>query len=292
MPPIVWRAGRRRPALTGVPAGTIIAFILSTRSPLPWLVAALTAGAPGLAGLPAAAQDHPVDYERADIERGAQLYDEFCSACHGDDGDAVPAVNLMSGQFRHATTDQNLRRIITRGIPGSGMPPGTYTNADLVALVAYVRNMRDYDGGVATLGDAGRGRAIYEGKGDCASCHRVAGRGSRSGPDLTSIGAIRGAGSMRETLLDPTGNMLPHNRTLRAVTRGGEVITGRRLNEDTFTVQILDERERLISLDKADLQELTPLAASPMPSYAETLTETEIADLLAYLVTLKGLVTQ
>ena len=292
MPPIVWRAGRRRPALTGVPAGTIIAFILSTRSPFPWLVAALTASALGAGADPAVAQDHPVEYERADIERGAQLYDEFCSACHGDGGDAVAGVNLMSGQFRVATTDQNLRRIMTRGIPGTGMPPGAYSDADQIALVAYVRNMRDYDGGVVTLGDAGRGRVIYEGKGDCASCHRVAGRGSRSGPDLTSIGAVRGAGSMRETLLDPTGNMLPHNRPLRAVTRGGKVITGRRLNEDTYTVQIFDEQERLMSLDKAELQELTPVADSPMPSYSGTLSETELADLLAYLVTLRGLVTQ
>ena len=86
--------------------------------------------------------------------------------------------------------------------------------------------------------------------------------------------------------------MLPLNRPLRAVTRGGEVITGRRLNEDTYTVQIFDERERLVSLDKADLRELTVLAASPMPSYAETLNEAELADLLAYLVTLKGLVPQ
>ena len=86
--------------------------------------------------------------------------------------------------------------------------------------------------------------------------------------------------------------MLPLNRPLRAVTRDGEVVTGRRLNEDTYTVQIFDERERLVSLDKADLRELTVLAASPMPSYAETLNEAELADLLAYLVTLKGLVPQ
>ena len=246
------------------------------------------ASAPGAA--PASAQDHPVEYERADIERGAQLYDEFCSNCHGSEGDGVSGVNLMAGQFRQATTDQNLRRVITRGIPGTGMPPGAYSDADLVALVAYVRTMRDYDGGIVTLGDAARGRAIFEGKGDCSRCHRVAGRGSRLAPDLTSIGAVRGAGSMRETLLDPSGSMLPLNRPLRAVTRDGEVITGRRLNEDTYTVQIFDAQERLVSLDKADLRELAALETSPMPSYAETLSEPELADLLAYLVTLKGLV--
>ena len=285
-------ARRRRYELTAPPVGTIIALTLSTRFLLTWLAPAIAAGAAGLAGAPLSAQDHALEYERADIERGAQLYDEFCSNCHGSEGDGVASVNLMSGQFRQATTDQNLRRILTRGIPGTAMPPGAYADADLVALVAFVRNMRDYDGGVVTLGDARRGRALFEGQGDCASCHRVAGRGSRLAPDLTAIGALRGAGSLRETLLDPTGSMLPLNRPLRAVTRGGEVITGRRLNEDTFTVQIFDEQERPVSLDKADLQELTTLETSPMPSYAELLNEEELADLLAYLVTLKGLVSQ
>ena len=232
---------------------------------------------------------HGDDYERADIERGAQLYDEFCSSCHGDEGDGVGNVNLKAGQFRHASTDRNFSRILTRGIPGTGMPPGNYTEAEQVAIIAYVRNMRDYDGGVVTLGDGDRGRAIFEGMGDCTSCHRVAGKGSRLGPDLTSIGAIRGAGSMRETLLDPTGSMLPLNRPVRVVTRTGKTVTGRRLNEDTYTIQILDEQEQLVSFDKPDLQELTMLSRSPMPSYAESLTESELADLLAYLVTLKGL---
>ena len=83
--------------------------------------------------------------------------------------------------------------------------------------------------------------------------------------------------------------MLPQNRQVSAVTTDGEVITGRRLNEDSYTIQIFDEQERLVSLDKADLRELTILSESPMPAYAEMLTEAELADVLAYLVTLKGL---
>lgn len=252
-----------------------------------WGIAAFVAGTVG-SGVTVLAQ-HGDDYERADIERGAQLYDEFCSNCHGDEGDGVGNVNLKAGQFRHASTDQNFRRILTRGIPGTAMPPGDYGETDLLAIVSYVRTMRDYDGGVVTLGDAGRGQVIFEGKGDCTRCHRVAGQGSRLAPDLTSIGAVRGAGSMRETLIDPTGAMLPVNKPVRVVTRDGEVLTGRRLNEDTYTIQILDERERLVSLDKTDLQEVTVLSESPMPSYAESLTEGELADVLAYLVTLKGL---
>ena len=250
------------------------------------LTAAITWGVGASAALLA---QHGGDYERADIERGAQLYDEFCSNCHGDEGDGVGNVNLKAGQFRHASTDQNFRRILTRGIPGTGMPPGDYGETDMLALIAYVRNMRDYDGGVVTLGDAERGRAIFEGKGDCSSCHRVAGNGSRRAPDLTSIGAIRGAGSMRETLVDPSGSMLPVNKPVRVLTKDGETVTGRRLNEDTYTIQILDEQERLVSFDKIDLREVTVLSQSPMSSYSELLSEEELADVLAYLVTLKGL---
>ena len=248
--------------------------------------AAITWGVGGGAALLA---QHGGDYERADIERGAQLYDEFCSNCHGDEGDGVGNVNLKAGQFRHASTDQNFGRILTRGIPGTGMPPGDYGETDMLALIAYVRNMRDYDGGVVTLGDAERGRAIFEGKGDCSSCHRVAGNGSRRAPDLTSIGAIRGAGSMRETLVDPSGSMLPVNKPVRVLTKDGETVTGRRLNEDTYTIQIFDEQERLVSFNKIDLREVTVLSQSPMPSYSELLSEEELADVLAYLVTLKGL---
>ena len=82
--------------------------------------------------------------------------------------------------------------------------------------------------------------------------------------------------------------MMPINRPVRAVTRDGTVINGRRLNEDTYTVQLIDDRERLLSLNKADLREYTILTTSPMPSYKDTLSADELADLLAYLLSLKG----
>ncbi len=53
--------------------------------------------------------------------------------------------------------------------------------------------------------------------------------------------------------------MMPINRPVRAVTRDGTVINGRRLNEDTYTVQLLDDQEKLVSLVKADLREYTIL---------------------------------
>jgi putative heme-binding domain-containing protein len=120
------------------------------------------------------------------------------------------------------------------------------------------------------------------------NCHRVNNRGSRRAPDLSDIGAIRSAGSIERSLLDPSSQMMPINRSVHIVTRDGKVINGRRLNEDTYTVQLADEEGRLISLAKPGLREYTISTKSDMPSFKGDLTQDELADLVAYLLTLKG----
>ncbi len=234
------------------------------------------------------AQEHAGQYAQADIEFGARLYADNCSACHGTEGDAITGVNLRGGTFRNASSDAELQAVIANGLPDTAMPPGEYTEAELSGLVAFIRTMDAVDPATLSVGDAGRGQAVFAGKGDCLSCHRVAGRGSRAAPDLTDIGAVRSAGALERSLLDPTGSMLPVNRPVRAVTRDGRELSGRRLNEDTFTVQLIDQNERLVSLEKADLREYTVLTTSPMPSYDDELSEQELSDLLAYLLSLKG----
>ena len=260
--------------------------MLRTRSFLPlagMLVALLLA-----AGGRFAAQDHVGQYSQPDINYGMRVYGETCIGCHGN-GDAVPGVDLRTGQFRSAESDQELMFLIRRGIPDTAMPPGDYTQAELTGLVAYLRTMGDLDLSDVAVGDAGSGRTIYAGKGDCARCHRIGGEGSHVAPNLSSIGAIRTAGALATSLVDPTEAMVPLNRPVRAVTRDGTLYTGRRLNEDTYTVQLIDQNERLVSLVKDDLREFTVLTASSMPSYEDTLTEQERADVLAYLLSLKGM---
>jgi mono/diheme cytochrome c family protein len=75
---------------------------------------------------------------------------------------------------------------------------------------------------------------------------------------------------------------------VRITTRDGKVINGRRVNEDTFTVQIADEDGRLLSLTKADLREFRISTTSTMPSYEKELSSQEIADVVSYLLSLKG----
>src|SRR5262245_15881019 len=235
----------------------------------------------------AAAQEHVGQYSQIEVETGFGLYNANCFACHGANGDSIPGVNLRSGQFRRASTDQELNRLIQTGVPGTAMPPGRFNSGELASLVAYIRSMRDFDTSPAR-GDAARGRALFEGKGACLSCHRVNGKGSRSAPDLSDIGAIRNPNVLARTLTDPTSSVRPANRTVRAVTRSGTTYMGRRLNEDTYTVQLITQDEQMISLVKAELREYTVLKTSSMPSFKATLSATEMDDVVAYLRTLKG----
>ena len=132
------------------------------------------------------------------------------------------------------------------------------------------------------------GKAIFEGKGQCNSCHRIAGAGARMGPDLTEIGSVRKPDQLEESLLDPDAEVATQNRAYRVVTRAGETVTGRLLNIDTFSVQILDSKERLRSFARQDLKESAFVAKSPMPSYRDKLSAAELADLVNYLSSLKG----
>ena len=231
---------------------------------------------------------HPGEYASADIAYGARLYDAQCTTCHGANGDGVGGVDLRSGKFRNAVTDQDLTRVITNGVQGTGMLAFKFDPSELAGIVAFLRNMNSFDRGSVKAGDTGRGRTAFDGKGGCARCHRVGAQGSGVAPNLSDIGATRSAGSLLRSLTDPTSQMMPINRPVRAVTRDGTVINGRRLNEDTYTVQLLDDQEKLVSLVKADLREYTILTVSPMPSFKDRLTEDELADLVAYLLSLKG----
>jgi putative heme-binding domain-containing protein len=107
-------------------------------------------------------------------------------------------------------------------------------------------------------------------------------------PDLSDIGAVRSAGSLQRSLLDPASQTMPINRPVRVVMKDGTIVNGRRLNEDTYSLQIMDDHEHLRAFVKADLREYTIATTSAMPSYRSALSGDEIADLLAYLLSLKG----
>jgi putative heme-binding domain-containing protein len=254
-----------------------------TRSWLPAILAVLLLATPSAAQ--PLVQDHPGQYAQEDIARGAVLYGAQCNQCHGRDGDQVSGVDLRRGQFRRAQSDEELAQVITRGTPG-GMPPFALQPAELAGLVAFIRAGFDTSASIR-VGDAARGRTVFDGKGQCATCHRVAGKGPRLAPDLSDIGIARAPAALERSIRDPSSGMLPINRPVTIVMKNGTTIRGRRLNEDTYTVQLIDDRERLMSIAKADVRTMNVETVSPMPAYGGKLTDDEIADLVAFLLTLR-----
>lgn len=229
-------------------------------------------------------------YSPADIEDGGRLFQANCARCHGPDGDVVAGVNLGRGQFRRVTTDDEIARAIIQGIAGTGMPPSTFSEMEAGTIVAYLRSLAtSASQGASPPGDAARGKGLFEGRGQCLTCHGVNGRGSRLGPDLGDVGALRRAVELERSIVDPDAEVLADYRFVRAVTSDGKAIRGRLLNQDLLTLQLLDSNERLASLTKSSLREFEILKQSAMPSYRTTLNAQEIADLVSYLRSLKSI---
>jgi putative heme-binding domain-containing protein len=222
-----------------------------------------------------------------DVEEGGRAFRNTCANCHGPDGNEIQGIDLGRGQFRRPMTDADLVRIIRTGIPSTPMPATNMTEEQASRIVAYLRSVAASKRSNSVAGDLARGKGLYEGKANCASCHRVNGVGSRLGPDLSRIGQLRRSVDLEQSLLEPTVEVLPTNRFYRVVTKSGTTVIGRLLNIDTFTVQMMDSKEELRSFVKAELKE-HGFAPSPMPSYKSALSQQELADVVSYLVSLKG----
>lgn len=229
--------------------------------------------------------DH--QYTSEAIATGSRVYTQQCALCHGPQGDTVDGIDLRRGIFRTATSDEDLRRVISSGAAEGRMPAFPLRDDELAGVVAYIRAGFDPSGVAVKIGDPARGRNLFQGKGECADCHRVNGVGPRTAPDLSSIGAQRTPAQLQLNLLDPAAALLPINRPVRIVMRNEETVVGRRVNEDTFSVQLIDSNQRLRSLKKADM---VSYDISAEPSKQPTsLSSDEVADVIAYLLTLRGL---
>ncbi|MGD2046958.1 MAG: c-type cytochrome [Gemmatimonadota bacterium] len=235
----------------------------------------------------AAAQLADHQYTSAAIEAGSRLYVSECALCHGPQGDRVDGIDLRRGQFRGDRSDDDLRRIISTGVDDSRMPAFDFSAAEMDGIIAYIRAGFDPSGVAVRIGDADRGRQVFQGAGECSSCHRVNGVGPRTAPDLSDIGAIRTPQALQRTLLDPYTALLPINRPVVAITQDGERVRGRRLNEDTYSVQMIDSEGRLRSFVK---DELVDFEVSRTPTHLPTtLSGDQLADVIGYLLSLQGL---
>jgi len=228
------------------------------------------------------------DYPAADIENGGRQYTNNCVYCHGPEGDQIAGVSLFQGKFKRAVSDDDIVQIIRNGVPGTGMPAQNMNESNARTIVAYLRTATLGPASKLTGGNAARGKSLFEGQGQCTTCHRVQGSGSRMGPDLSDIGMQRRTLELEKSLVDPASGVLPQHRFVQVTPKSGPVVTGRLLNQDTFTLQLIDTQEKLRTFVIADLRDYSVLKNSRMPSYKDKFNRQELADLVSYLVSLKG----
>ena len=132
-------------------------------------------------------------------------------------------------------------------------------------LLGGLLRTTDLTASQSATGDPARGRTLVESSG-CFDCHRVGDRGSRVGPDLSDVGGRRTPELLRQSLVAPDDEVLPENRHVRVVTRDGSSVTGRLLNHDAISVQLLTPKEELKTYLKEGLREFTILDKGLMPA--------------------------
>ncbi|HXE12642.1 MAG TPA: c-type cytochrome [Bryobacteraceae bacterium] len=220
----------------------------------------------------------------ADVAAGAKSFHSHCAPCHGYTAEGGRGPNLTTGHFFHGSTDADLFNNITNGIPGTEMPSIFFSPDRVWQIVAYIRSL---NGTSATpRGDKAAGLVLFRSKG-CMQCHSVKGQGGELGPDLTGIGASRSVKNLRESIVDPNAQVPPQYWIVSFEDQSGSYVKGFLLNEDTYTVQLLDMRGNLRSYDKAKVSGYKVDKHSAMPSYRSSLTGDQLNDLVAYLWSLR-----
>ena len=234
---------------------------------------------------------------------GEYQFRSNCAFCHGlgaQGGGRGP--DLTRAQKHHGNTDGELFHNIHDGIAGTAMPAATnggigvgMSDEEIWQVITYIRSV-EKKASAAETGGAAHGKELFYGSAGCGTCHMVNGKGGRLGPDLSSTGASRSVEYLTESLRNPSKRLAEgiseplkdfsqEYETVTVVTVDGTKLQGVVLNEDSFTVQMLDTREQLHPFEKSKLRSYVKTRESLMPAYdAKALPEKELKDIIAFLL--------
>jgi cytochrome c oxidase cbb3-type subunit 3 len=226
-----------------------------------------------------------------------------CAFCHGlgaRGGGRGP--DLTRAHKRHGDSDADMFQNISQGIPGTVMPAnGTngqgvgMTDDEIWQIIAYLRSVQ-VRSPAKPVGSAAHGKELFYGDANCSSCHMVSGKGGRVGPDLTAVGSARTVESLVESVRSPsqrlawgltesTKEFAQEYETVTVVTPQGQEVKGVTLNEDQFSLQMMDTAERIHLFEKDKLRSIQKSRKSIMPSYDPTiLSDHDLDDIVAYLL--------
>lgn len=282
---------RRRLSLLDFGKATAVAFVLTANLLVSTAICAQ--------------EKNPYSGDAKAAKLGESQFRINCAFCHGlgaRGGGRGP--DLTRAQKQHGSSDGALFHTINEGIPGTAMPAnGTtgqgvgMTPEEIWQVVSYIRSVETK---TAPAGDAQHGDALFHSSAGCATCHMVNGKGGRLGPELTSIGAARSVDSLIESVRNPnrrlawgliesTKEFPQEYLSVTVVTPKGEKISGVVLNEDNFSVQMMDTRERIHLFNKEKLKSCEISRDSLMPAYdTKALNDKDLQDIVAYLVSLSA----
>jgi putative heme-binding domain-containing protein len=220
------------------------------------------------------------------IRSGMALYRIRCADCHGMDATGYRGPDLtalLAGDI----SDERLFQTLRKGVPGTEMPSSDDPDDDLLLMIAYLRKLSTPAPAERTVGNVENGARLFTAQ--CASCHRVGARGGRLGPDLTRVGVARSRAALVREIRTPGEWVPPAFETVTLVTKDGQRIRGAKKNEDVFSIQVMDTRERIQGYAKANLQEVIYEKGSLMPAFPPgRLNDSDLNDLVGYLTTLRG----
>src|SRR5256885_7765971 len=234
---------------------------------------------------------------------GEYQFRSNCAFCHGlgaRGGGRGP--DLTRAQKHHGNTDAELFHNVHDGIAGTAMPAATnggigvgMSDEEIWQVITYIRSLEKKTSAAET-GNSAHGKELFYGVAGCGTCHMVNGKGGRLGPDLSSTGASRSVEYLTESLRNPSKRLAEgiseplkdvsqEYETVTVVTSDGTKLQGVVLNEDSFTVQMLDTREQLHAFEKSKLRSYVKTRESLMPADdAKALPEKELKDIIAFLL--------
>lgn len=219
---------------------------------------------------------------------GAQQYEDSCAVCHGGDGSGGKALSLITPNFV-AMSDADLTKAVRDGTAG-GMPPyASIGDANIAAIVHYMRTLQgqsDTAAAAPVKGDAAAGRSLFFGKTLCSSCHMVQGEGGFMANDLSAYGRGHAADAIKQAIVSPDTPLVPASRVVEVRTLAGATLTGVIRHENNFNIDLQTENGRYHSLVRSDLADVRYTGHSLMPrDYGTKLTPQELDDIVSFLIT-------
>jgi putative heme-binding domain-containing protein len=166
-------------------------------------------------------------------------------------------------------------------------PAPRTSDLDIWRILAYLKTISPATAAAPGPGNAATGEHVFAT--NCIACHRVGDRGGNLGPDLSRIGAARARAAMARQIRGTMGSFRTGYEPVTLTTPNGQEIRGVKKNEDLFSVQVMDTRERIQGYLRDDLRSVSDEKKSAMPVFGpDKLSDAELDDLLAYLENLQG----